>query len=255
MDKDKVRDFALSLGADVVGFASIDDYQSPQSPDPRQILPGVRSIVVVGFKELQGALDSEFPRVGTVCRLGSLDLCLSTAFRLGRFLEKETKTRAAPVAPSYPLEMSRETKGLMGDVSVRHAAVAAGLGVFGRHNLVINPEMGTQVFYTAVLSELPFESDPRVEEELCDDCGLCVEACPASALDEEGKTEVMKCLRTAQPTGLSATIRYLSEMMEKPKEERLKMLRDPYFWDLYQTSFIGYTYNCFKCMAICPIGG
>jgi epoxyqueuosine reductase QueG len=151
--------------------------------------------------------------------------------------------------------MSRETKGLIGDVSLRHAAVAAGLGAFGRHNLVINPEMGTQVFYTAVLSELPFESDPRVEEELCDDCGICVEACPARALDEEEKTEVMKCLRTAQPTGLSATIRYFSEMIEKPKEERLKMLRDPYFWDLYQTSLTGYTYACFKCMAICPIGG
>lgn len=255
MDKEKVREFALSLGADVVGFASIADYQSPRSPDPRRILPGVRSMVVFGFKELRGALDSEFPRVGTVCRMGSMGLGLSTAFRLGRFLEKETKTKASPVAPSYPMEMSRETKGTIADVSLRHAAVAAGLGVFGRHNLIINPEMGTQVFYAAVLSELPFESDPRIEEELCDDCGLCVEVCPARALNEEGKTEVMKCLRTCQPTGIGSVIRYFSEMLEKPKEEQLKMIRDPFFWDLYQSSFIGYTYTCFKCMAICPIGG
>jgi len=255
MDKDKVRDFARGLGADVVGFAAIDDYQSPRSPDPRRILAGVRSMVVVGFKELQGALESDFPRVGMVCRMGSIDLGFSTAFRLGRFLEKETGTRAAPVAPSYPMEMSRETLGTVADVSLRHAAVAAGLGAFGRHNLVINPELGTQVFYTAVLSELPFESDPRVEEKLCDDCGLCVEVCPAKALDEEGKTEVMKCLRNSQPTGISAVIRYFSEMMGKPKEEQIKMIRDPFFWELYQSSFIGYTYTCFKCMAICPIGG
>ena len=78
MDKDKVRQFALGLGVDVVGFAAIDDYQSPRSPDPRKILPGVRSIVVTGFKELRGALESEFPRAGTVCRMGSIDLGLST---------------------------------------------------------------------------------------------------------------------------------------------------------------------------------
>jgi len=254
MDKDKVREFALGLGVDVVGFASIDDYHSPLSPDPRKILPAVRSIVVMGHRELQGALDSEFPRVGTVCRMASISFGLNNAFQLGRFLERETGAKAAPVAPSYPMEMSIQTKGIIADFSLRHAAVAAGLGVFGRHNLIINPKYGTQVFYAAVLSELPFESDPRLEEDLCDDCRLCVEVCPAKALDEEGKTEAMKCLRASQPTGIGAVIRYFTEMLDKPKEEQLKMIRDPFFWELYQSSFIGYTYTCFKCMAVCPIG-
>jgi len=254
MDKEKVRDFALGLGVDTVGFASIDDYQSPLSPDPRQILPDVRSMVVFGFKELEGAVESENPRVGTVNRMGVLDLCWNTAFRLGRFLEKETRTKAAPVAPSYPLQMDYETKGMIGDVSLRHAAVAAGLSAFGRHNLVIHPELGTGVFYAAVLSELPFESDPKIEEELCDDCRLCVEVCPAKALEEEGKTDTLKCLFTVQPKGVNAVIRYFTQMLDKPKEEQIKMIRDPFFWDLYQTSFIGYTYGCFKCATICPIG-
>ena len=253
MDKQKVREFALGLGADVVGFASIDDYQSPRSPDPKKILSGVRSLVVLGFKELRGAVESNFPRVGMACRLGSMEVGLGAAFRLGRFLEKETNTATVLITPSYPQEMSRETMGAVADISLRHAAVAAGLGVFGRHNLVINPELGTQVVYTGVLSELPFESDPPVAEKLCDDCGLCVEACPANALDEEGKTDVMKCLRVSQPLGISAVIRYFSEILEKPREEQLKMLRDPFFWDLYQASFIGFNYACFKCMAICPI--
>lgn len=255
MDKDKVRELTFGLGADAVGFASIDDYQSPRSPDPRKILPDVCSLVVMGFREIRGAVESDFPRLGMVCRLGSMGLAMNAAFRLSRFLEKETKTKAVPIAPSYPLEMSRETKGVIADVSLRHAAVAAGLAVFGRHNLVINPELGTQVLYTAVLSELPFTSDPRIEETLCNDCNLCVETCPARALDEEGKTDVMKCLRVSQPFGINAVIRYFSEILEKPKEEQLKMIRTPFFWDLYQASFMGFTYACTKCVAVCPIGG
>ncbi|MFC2122495.1 4Fe-4S binding protein [Bacteroidota bacterium] len=254
MDKEKVRDFALGLGVDTVGFASIDDYQSPLSPDARQILPNVRSMVVFGFRELEGAVESENPRVGTVNRMGVLDLCWSTAFRLGRFLEKETGTKAAPVAPSYPMLMDNETKGMIGDVSLRHAAVAAGLSEFGRHNLVIHPELGTSVFYAAVLSELPFESDPKIEKGLCDDCRLCVEVCPAKALEEEGKTNTLKCLFTVQPKGVSTVIRYFTQMLDKPKEEQIKMIRDPFFWDLYQTGFIGFTYGCFKCSTVCPIG-
>ncbi len=188
-----------------------------------------------------------------VSRLGSIEIGLSTAFKVARFLERETNTKAVAIPPTYPLEMSLKTNGMIGDVSLRHAAVSAGLGLFGRHNLVINPKFGTQVLYSAVLSEVPFESDPRIETNLCNDCGLCVESCPAQALDEEGKTNVMKCLRHSQPSGLSSAIRYFLEMIEKPKDEKIQMLKDPKFWDLYQTSFIGFNYHCFKCMAVCPI--
>lgn len=254
MDKAKIREFALGLGADIAGFADIDNYQSPLSPDPRQILPNVRSMVVVGFREIRGAVESEFPRTAMACRLSSLEIARNAAFRISRLLEKETGTKAVPIAPSYPLEMSWETKGTVADVSLRHAAVAAGLAVFGRHNLAVNPGLGTQVIYSAVLSELPFTSDDPVEQDLCHDCNLCVEACPARALDEEGKTEVIKCLRISQPYGINAVIRYFSQMLEKPKEEQLRMLKDPFFWDLYQASFMGYTYMCNKCVAVCPLG-
>ena len=53
MDKEQIRQYGLELGADVVGFAAIEDYQSKQSPDPKAILPGVKSIVVMGYRELE----------------------------------------------------------------------------------------------------------------------------------------------------------------------------------------------------------
>lgn len=254
LDKKAVRDLALSLGADVVGFAAIEDYQSPRSPDPKKLLPGVRSLVVMGIRELHGATESGVNRAGWNCRAASSPIAREVAYRVASFLEKKTGTMALIIPMSFPMEMNLETKGMIADISLRHAAVAAGLGVFGRHNLVINPEFGSRVLYTAVLSELPFASDPPVTENLCNSCNACVDACPAHALDEESKTDTMKCLRTAQPFGVGTFIRFFSELLQKPKEEQLKMIRSPYFWELHQSLQVTYAYNCFKCLASCPVG-
>jgi hypothetical protein len=45
LDKEEIRDFGLKLGADAVGFAAVDDYKSPRSPDPRSILPSITLIL------------------------------------------------------------------------------------------------------------------------------------------------------------------------------------------------------------------
>jgi len=116
-----------------------------------------------------------------------------------RYIDDHYQVKTAPVSFSYPLDMGPEVRGFVGDLSMRHAAVAAGLGVFGRNNLVIHPRFGTRVIFTAILTGLPLNSDPPVQEELCTQCGLCVEACPGQALDEEGKTEMLKCLKVSRP--------------------------------------------------------
>ena len=252
MDKEQIRQFGYELGADAVGFAAIEDYQSRKSPDPRTILPNLKSIVVLGYRELNGAVESENTRVSMASRMGGMELSLKNNYLVTRYIEDHFQVKAAPVPPSYPLDMGREVMGLVGDVSMRHAAVAAGLGVFGRHNLVIHPRFGSRIIFTAVLTELPLKSDPPVQEELCDQCGLCVEACPARALDEEGKTDMFKCLKASQPYGIGGAIRYLRQFVGATPEEQKALLKDPILLNIYQAQFIGFQYTCFKCMAVCP---
>jgi epoxyqueuosine reductase QueG len=251
-DKEKIKNYGLELGADVVGFAAIEDYQSKQSPDPRTILPGVRSIVVMGYREITGAVESENPRISMCSRMGGMELSLKNNYLMARFMEYQFQVKAAPVPVSYPLDMGPEVTGLTGDVSIRHAAVAAGLGVFGRHNLVIHPRFGTRIIFTAILTELPLNSDPPVQEELCTQCGLCVEACPGKALDEEGETDQIRCLRKSQPYGIGGMIMYLRKFIGRPPEEQKALLKDPIFLSLYQAQFIGFQYLCWKCLAVCP---
>jgi len=203
---------------------------------------------------IDGALDSKNDRVNMAGRMAVMDTSKNHLYLLARFMERKFKVRAAPVLSSYPLDMEAPALGLLGDVSLRHAAVAAGLGVFGRHNLVIHPHFGSRLSLTGLLTELPLASDPPIKEELCNNCGLCIEACPGRALDTEGKTEDLKCLRASQPFGIGSAIGYLRKFIGKSTDEQKALLKDPMFMSLYQTSFIGFQYSCFNCIAVCPIG-
>jgi len=251
--KNKIKEFAIAMGVDDVGIAAVKDYKSSRSPDLQTIFPGAKSMVVLAYKELANC-ESENMQIAMAGRLDEIEFARSCNYRLARFLDREFEAKVMTVPPSYPLYMSYETKGTIADVSLRHAAVAAGLGNFGRHNLVIHHQMGSRVVFTAVITNLDLPSDPSVKDKLCNDCMACVENCPAKALDEEGKTDDLKCLRNSQPYGIGSAIRFWTKFAESPTEEQKKMVKDVNFWRLYQAGFIGFQYFCFNCIKSCPIG-
>jgi len=251
--KNCIGEFTRSLGVDDFGVAAKKDYKSPRSPAVESIFPEAKSMVVLAYKEL-ASCDSENNQIAMNGRLDLMEFSRSCNYQTARFIERDLKARCMTVPVSYPLPMTRETLGAVADVSTRHAAVAAGLGNFGRHNLVIHPEFGTRVIFTVVLTDLEVAPDAPVVERLCNDCGDCVESCPSGALDEEGKTDVLACLRSNQPYGIGANIRFWSKFAESAVEDRQTMLADDKYWRLYQAGSIGFQYFCFNCMKVCPIG-
>ncbi|MGE5389609.1 MAG: 4Fe-4S binding protein [Deltaproteobacteria bacterium] len=252
--KEKIKQFAISLGADDVGIVNIVDYHSPRTPDINTIFPEVRSMVVMAIREMSH-VESDNPRIAMNGRLDVMEHARSINYSMARFLEKECGAKAMTVPGSYPLEMSTKTMGVIADVSLRHAAVAAGLGAFGRHNLVIHPKLGPRVLFAAVLTDLELASDPPVTEDLCIDCGICVEECPAQALEEEGLTDCARCLKVSQPYGLGKIISFWNRFIGAQPEEQRKLLMTDDFWGMYQAQFIGFQYHCFKCYASCPLDG
>ncbi|GAB4263695.1 MAG: hypothetical protein Kow0092_14800 [Deferrisomatales bacterium] len=251
--KERLERFVRDLGVDDVGVASVSAYESPQSPPLPSIFPEVRSLVVLAYKELS-TCESPSPQIAMAGRLDVMEFARSCNYKTARFLERETGGKAMTVPPSYPMEMTRRTKGAVADVSLRHAAVAAGLGVFGRHNLVIHPQLGTRVVFTAVMTDADLPADPPMQASLCTACNRCVENCPGGALDEEGRTHLMKCLKHSQPYGLAANIGFWSGFAEATPPERKEMLRADEYWRLYQSAFMGFQYFCFTCLKSCPVG-
>lgn len=251
--KESIREFALGLGVDDVGFAAVADYNSPRSPKIETISPDIKSIIVLAYKELSSC-DSEDKDTAMAGRQALMEFSRTANYRIARFLESKYKAKAFTVPNSNPFAMVKETGGAVGQVSLRHAAQAAGLGVFGRHNLIIHPRFGTRVNFSAVLSDLDLTSDPQLTDELCTYCDICVEECPARALDEEGKTVVNECFKSCQPYGLGANINFWRKALTASPEEQKRMIGSVDYWRLYQSVLVGNQYYCFNCMSKCPIG-
>ena len=158
--KEKIRKFILDLGVDDVGFGAVPSYKSPLSPAIETIFPNAKSLIVMAFKELSNC-ESENMRVAMGGRLDSMAFMRSCNYRLGRFLEREFNARAMSTSPSFPSNISKEARyGLIADFSQRHAAVAAGLGSWGRNNLVLHPKMGSRARFTTVICDLQLAPDP-----------------------------------------------------------------------------------------------
>lgn len=251
--KERLRSFALSLGVDDVGFASADDYQSPLSPCIDSLFPGVRSIIVLASRESSSCV-SPSPQVAMNGRLDVMAFIRASCYRLVRFVESRLGSPAMSIGFSYPMDLVNPQKAGIAEVSLRHAAVGAGLGVFGRHNLVIHPRFGTRIVFGAVLTKLELPSDPAVEGDYCTGCELCVDTCPARALDEEGKTDRLKCMGISQPYGIQANIAFWSRYSDASPAEKKAMLDSPEYRSLWQASFIGNQYFCFRCFTACPAG-
>jgi epoxyqueuosine reductase QueG len=92
--------------------------------------------------------------------------------------------QAVPTGAIGPCRWSKETKKSMGLISLKHAAVQAGLGKMGKNTLLINDRYGNMIWLGAVLTALELEPDPLAGYEVCPQkCRLCLDKCPVQAMD------------------------------------------------------------------------
>ena len=254
MNADEIRQLALELDADCVGIASREAYEKLEpKADLDVLVKGAQSIVVFGIWMGDAAIESPEPVVQSQHLMIIYDELNRIGLKLARDLERAGH-RAATIPPHLPIEMSDEKKGLIGPVSLRHAAEAAGLGKMGLNRLFISSDLGARVRLGGLVTDAELTPDPLVSESICDDCMECVSACPVSAITDDGKVDVVKCMRNNFPYGLSNMIKRFSDLaMEGSPEDWKKFMRDPEFWNYYQALSLGLFYCCFECQRVCPV--
>lgn len=179
-----IKGKAQEWGADLCGIASADRFGvAPTGYRPADVLPGCQSVVVMAKRFLASTLDSTSTIPYTVIRnyLGAeMDrLSIQLAYHL-----ESLGARAVPTGAIGPTRWDKETRKSLGLISLKHAAVQAGLGRMGKNTLLINDSHGNMIWLGGVLSTHELEPDPLVEYETCPEkCRLCLQACPVQAMD------------------------------------------------------------------------
>ena len=153
MDAEKIKDIGLSLGADCIGIASREAYEKIEpKADLNVMVKNAGALVIFGIWMGDGAIESPSEVVQSQHLMVIYDELNRIGLNIARELEKAGH-RASTIPPHLPIEMSRDTKGLIGPVSLRHAAEAAGLGKLGLNRLFISSELGARVRLGGVVTD------------------------------------------------------------------------------------------------------
>lgn len=182
--EEKIKRTLQDLGVDVCGIVHVDRFaKAPQGFHPCDIYSDCKSVIVFG-KRLPKGVASVSPRIvynhATYTNLQELDrIALTAATKI-----EDWGCIAVPVPSDSPYEYwDKENLTGKGILSMRHAAVLAGLGSLGKNTLVINKAYGNMLNYGAILTNLELASDPLCEELCIKECTRCLESCPVHALD------------------------------------------------------------------------
>jgi epoxyqueuosine reductase len=78
-------------------------------------------------------------------------------------------------------------------VAERTFAARAGLGFIGKNRMLINPELGPQIFLAEIVTSLKLPTDEPIKTN-CSNCNKCLNACPTGALMPDGHFDANKCI-------------------------------------------------------------
>lgn len=178
------------------GFAPVQRFDdAPEKHHPSLVCKDAATVIVFGIPISRGILSSP------AYDLYGIHRSYHTAYRrldeigleLGNFIESKGAYTAVMV-PSYAPMVFHGAEP-WGVLSLKHAAVKAGLGAFGKSGQVYHPEYGSLLRLAAVVTSAQMPGDPVIEADPCPrGCTACQKKCPAGAFTESGEFRKMDCL-------------------------------------------------------------
>lgn len=185
----ELKTFAKEKGADLVGIANVERFAgAPEGHRPQDFLPDAKAVISLGMRMNRSVCRALRNRksiyshagLGTIHNNRLDEITYLTA----RFLENQGYD-AYPINAFFPADIIR----LKGDISHKHAAVAAGLGEIGWNNLFLSPQFGPRQQLASIITNATLKADPLFEGKLCDPpkCGYQCIVCPTGAIRKTEK--------------------------------------------------------------------
>jgi len=183
---ENVRMLALKTGADLVGFAPAEelDKRSPRNHRPSDLLKRARTVITLASGR---SLNEEREYVYHWGPNFSLTYI---------YLKDEVKWRRKQARPCINAVTSflrqkgfkvvTEAHGWSGILSFKMAACLAGLGVLGKGNFVVHPELGPLNVLASIVTDAPLRYGNPLDVDVCRDCVQCIKACKYGAFKRNG---------------------------------------------------------------------
>lgn len=185
-----LQELISKLDVDAVGIASLAEWKGTKLEETAlRLLPQARSVVVFAMEIYPEILDLTSPgRVMGTAPMNNL-LVRHADFLSGRLTKASygvAKTSHRFGLKALPLPAAGcpvDTRFLEAVFSYKHAGQATGLGKIGWHSLLINSGFGPRVRLSCCLTEAALEPTNTTDMVIeCDNCGICLDNCPARAL-------------------------------------------------------------------------
>ena len=173
-----IKRLARFFGADLCGITHIDPrWHYTHRPDTAQMKPvpnalpdGMTHVIVMGHEMDKGLVDT-YPSALAGAATG-----------------REYSHEAAIVMQlaAYIRNLGYQAIASMNDTAlVVPYAIKAGLGEYGRNQMVLTPQFGPRVRFSKIFTDMPLDVDVVRDLGLtkyCHNCTICAEACPPKAL-------------------------------------------------------------------------
>jgi len=186
LSSSELKKFAASAGAMGCGIANISRFaDAPDGFSPKDVYSKCRSVVVTFRSMPSGVILAENPIPYTHASFKMYEEIDRLSMELLRFCESRGVSGViipAQVPYLYWDEENRHGKGI---ISLKHAAVQAGLGIMGKSTILINKDYGNMVYLGAVLVDAELESDSLTMDFACPPkCNICIKSCAQQAISE-----------------------------------------------------------------------
>ncbi len=243
--KAAIREQALALGFDAVGFAAaalgaeakahLSDYlakgyhgdmgwlaaRADERADPRTLWPEAKSVVVLGM--------NYGPSQDPLAALGKPEQGAVSVYARGRDYHDIVKSRLKALARFIGEHWPTELKVFVDTAPVMEKPLAerAGIGWQGKHTNLVSRELGSWLFLGEIYLAMELEPDER-EADHCGECRRCLDACPTRAFPAPYRLDARRC------------ISYLTIEHKGHIDAELRPLMG------------NRIYGCDDCLAVCP---
>ena len=203
--KIEIENFAKADGIDLIGFAGKERFKDVDAAhNPFSIFPEAKTVILLGKRICRGSLRGieEGTNFGDYQLFGKNwledEFLALSAYNVTNFIESHGY-EAVPVFPNpcdiepsgVPVADGKPAPNVYPDFD--YAAVACGLCSISYNGIVFSEKFGSRQRFHMILTDAELEATPLLEENVCNGCKACADACPLGAISKEETEEIEIC--------------------------------------------------------------